>query len=62
MKQIKRFLALLLSFAAQSFTHAVFACGIFFTLWAVYTVYLFRRKLFKKRYADRPAIPWQEEE
>jgi hypothetical protein len=29
-------------------------------LWAAYTVYLFRRKLFKKRYAAAAANAWQE--
>ena len=55
-------LLFLLSFAAQSLTNAVVACLIFFVLWTVYTVFLFRRKIFKKRYADKPVAVWTEEE
>jgi ESS family glutamate:Na+ symporter len=54
-------LLLLLNFAGQSLTHAIIACGIFFALWLVYTVFLFRRRIFKKRFADKPVIPWEEE-
>ena len=46
-------LLLLLNFAGKSFTNACIACGIFFVLWLVYTAFLFRRKLFKKRYARK---------
>ena len=42
-------LLLLLDFACKSFRNACIACGIFFLLWIAYTVYLFRRKLFKKK-------------
>jgi ESS family glutamate:Na+ symporter len=55
-------LLLLLNFAVQSLTSAVIACGIFFALWVVYTVFLFRRRIFKKRYANKPAPVWQETE
>ena len=51
-------LLLFLSFAGQSLTNAIIAFAIFFTLWLLYTVYLFRRKIFKKRYANSPVIPW----
>ena len=51
-------LLLFLNFAGSSLTNAVIACGIFFVLWFVYTVYLFRRKIFKKRYKDMPAVVW----
>ena len=54
-------LLFLLGFASKSLTNAVIACAIFFVLWCVYTVYLFRRKIFKKHYADRPVIPWEDE-
>ncbi len=53
-------LLLLLGFAGKSLSNAIIACGIFFTLWACYSVFLFRRKIFKKRYADKPVIPWHE--
>jgi len=54
-------LLFLLSFAAQSVIHAVIACGIFFVLWAAYTVFLFRRKIFKRRYAESPVTAWTDE-
>ena len=54
-------LLFLLSFAAQSLTNAVIACGIFLVLWVIYTVFLFRRRIFKKRYADRPVTEWTDE-
>ncbi len=41
-------LLFLLNFAGSSFLNACIACGIFFVLWLIYTIYLFRRKLFKK--------------
>ena len=53
-------LLLLLGFAGKSLSNAIIACGIFFTLWACYSVFLCRRKIFKKRYADKPVIPWTE--
>ena len=54
-------LLFLLSFAAGSFANACIACGVFFLLWVVYTGYLFRRQIFKKKYADKPAPVWQED-
>ena len=54
-------LLFLLSFAAGSFANACIACGIFFALWVVYTVYLFRRSIFRKRYANKQEPVWQEE-
>ena len=44
-------LLLLLSFAGSSLGNAALACGIFFVLWVGYTVFLFRRRIFKKRFA-----------
>lgn len=55
-------LLLLLNFAAQSLMHAVIACGIFFALWLIYTLFLFRRRIFKKKYANKPVEVWQDEE
>ncbi len=55
-------LLLLLNFAVQSFQSACIACGIFLVLFVVYTVYLFRRKIFKKRYANKPQSVWEEDE
>ena len=54
-------LLFLLAFAAGSFANACIACGIFFLLWLVYTVYLFRRRIFKKKYAGKPASVWKED-
>ena len=54
-------LLLLLKFAAGSFLQACIACGIFFVLWLTYTIYLFRRKIFRKKYANDPAPVWTEE-
>ncbi|MBQ4046859.1 MAG: hypothetical protein IJC93_00620 [Clostridia bacterium] len=54
-------LLLLLSFAGQSLTNAVIACAIFCLLWLVYTVYLFRRKIFKKRYQNIPETVWKDQ-
>lgn len=61
MVQLGLLLLFLLAFAAGSLLNACIACGIFFVLWAVYTVYLFRRSIFKKKYAGKPAPVWQEE-
>ncbi len=54
-------LLFLLNFASRSLTHACIACAIFLVLWAVYTVYMFRRQIFKKRYAGKPENVWHEE-
>ena len=53
-------LLFLLSFAGSSPLHAVIACAIFFVLWLAYTTYLFRRQIFKKRYADKPVEVWKD--
>lgn len=55
-------LLLMLNFAGQSLTHAIIACAIFFVLWLAYTLFLFRRKIFKKRYKDNPAPVWSDED
>ena len=54
-------LLFLLSFAGKSFTNAIIACAIFFVLWLIYTIYLFRRKIFKKRYKNIPENVWKDE-
>ena len=54
-------LLLLLNFAGKSLTQAIIACGVFFLLWLVYTVFLFRRRIFKKRFADKPVQKWTDE-
>ena len=55
-------LLLLLNFAGQSLTNAIIAFVIFFVLWLSYTVFLFRRRVFKKRFADKPVVVWTDEE
>ncbi len=55
-------LLFLLSFAGSSPTKAIIACAIFFVLWVLYTIYLFRRKIFKKRYKNIPENVWSEDE
>ena len=54
-------LLFLLGFAGQSFTNAVIAWCVFFVLWIIYTVFLFRRRIFKKRYENSPVEVWTEE-
>ncbi len=55
-------LLFLLSFAGRSLTNAIIACAIFFVLWCVYTLFLFRRRIFRKKYADKPVAVWKDEE
>ena len=55
-------LLLLLNFAVQSVTNAVISLAIFFVLWFAYTLFLFRRRIFKKKFADKPVVVWKEEE
>ena len=55
-------LLLLLGFAGKSLTNAIIACAIFFVLWAVYTIFLFRRRIFKKKYANKPVAEWKDED
>ena len=54
-------LLFLLSFAGNSFTNAVIAYAVFLVLWAAYTVFLFRRRIFKKRYVNAPVTVWTDE-
>ena len=54
-------LLFLLKFAGGSLLNACIACGIFFVLWAVYTVYMFRRRIFRKKYQDKPVNVWNED-
>ena len=54
-------LLLFLNFASKSVTNAIIAFAIFFTLWLIYTTFLFRRKIFKKHYENKPIEVWTEE-
>ena len=55
-------LLFLLGFAGKSLTNAIIACGIFFVLWLGYTVFLFRRRIFKKHFKDKPVVVWKDKE
>lgn len=54
-------LLFLLGFAGRSLTNAIIACAIFFILWLAYTTYLFRRKIFKRRYKNDPGNVFKDE-
>ena len=54
-------LLFLLNFAGGSLVNAIIACVIFFILWLVYTFYLFRRKIFRKAYKNKPVEVWVDE-
>lgn len=54
-------LLFLLGFAGKSLTNALIALAIFFVLWCVYTVFLFRRRIFKKKYKGAAASVWKGE-
>ena len=54
-------LLLLLGFAGKTLTNAIIACAIFFVLWLVYTIFLFRRRIFRKKYANKPVEKWKDE-
>ena len=55
-------LLFMLSFAGQSLGNAVIAFAVFFVLWFAYTVFLFRRRIFKNRYKNAPVAAWTDEE
>lgn len=51
-----------LGFACKSLGNALIALGIYLCLWIVYSIFLFRRRIFKKKYANSPVEEWKEEE
>ena len=53
-------LLFLLGFASKSLMNAIIACAIFFVLWLAYTIYLFRRRIFKKKYLNKQVQVWEE--
>ena len=55
-------LLFLLGFAGKSLSNALIACGVFFVLWVVYSLVLFRRRVFKKKYKGVKVEAWTEEE
>lgn len=52
---------LLLGAGAQSFESCLMVLGIFVVLFAAYTVFLFRRKIFRRHFASRPETIWSED-
>ena len=55
-------LLFMLGFASKSLGNAIIAFSVFFVLWIGYTIYLFRRRIFKKKYKDSPVVVWKDEE
>ena len=55
-------LLFMLGFAGKSLNNAIIAWCIFFVLWIGYTVFLFRRRIFKKKYKDASVVVWKDEE
>ncbi|MBQ7912095.1 MAG: hypothetical protein IJ363_15075, partial [Clostridia bacterium] len=55
-------LLLLLNFAGQSLTNAVIAFAIFLVLWLSYSIFLFRRRIFKKKYQSKPVQVWEDDD
>ncbi|MBQ3063689.1 MAG: hypothetical protein IJC99_02655 [Clostridia bacterium] len=55
-------LLFLLGFASKSLGNAIITCAIFFTLWVVYSIFLFRRRIFRRKYKDIPENIWTDEE
>lgn len=53
-------LLLTLGFAASSLTNTFIMFGVYLVLFTAYNVFLFRRKIFKKRYANKPEEEWTE--
>ena len=54
-------LLFMLSFAGKSLGNAIIACAVFLVLCLAYTLYLFRRRIFKNRYKDTPEIVWKDD-
>lgn len=55
-------LLFLLNFASLSLSNAIISCVIFFVLWLAYTIYIFRRKVFKKKYSGVEENIWTDSE
>ena len=55
-------LLFMLGFASKSLGNALIALTVFFVLWLGYTIYLFRRRIFKKKYANSPVVVWSDED
>lgn len=53
-------LLLTLGFAASSLTNTFIMFGVYLVLFLAYNIFLFRRRLFKKRYAGKQEEVWTE--
>lgn len=53
-------LLLTLGFAASSLTNTFIMFGVYLVLFSAYNIFLFRRRIFKKRYANKPEEVWKE--
>ena len=54
-------LLLTMGFAASSLTNTFIMLGVYVVLFVVYNLFLFRKKIFKKKFQE-PETPWSEEE
>ncbi len=52
-------LLLTLGFAGSSFENTLIMLGVYTVLFTAYTLFLYRRRIFKKRYADKPEEAWK---
>lgn len=55
-------LLLTLGFAASGLVNTLIMLGVYLLLFTAYNIFLFRRKIFKKRYANKPEETWHESE
>ena len=53
-------LLLSLGFAASSLTNTYIMFAVYLVLFLAYNIFLFRRKIFKKKYANKPEEEWME--
>ena len=53
-------LLLSLGFAASSLTNTYIMFAVYLVLFLAYNIFLFRRKIFKKKYANKPEEEWTE--
>ena len=53
-------LLLTLGFAASSLTNTFIMFGVYLVLFIAYNIFLFRRRIFRKKYAEKPEEVWTE--
>ena len=49
-----------LGFAASSLTNTFIMFGVYLVLFIAYNIFLFRRRIFRKKYAEKPEEVWTE--